>query len=132
MFATQPLAAEERVIEYRGERVVWDTVLADGEEHVPGTDSGATYFFDLGDGWVIDGTRNGNSARFINHACRPNCEAVDEEGRIYIHALRDVAVGEELLIDYALLAEDPDDPETRERYRCRCGGNGCRRTMLAP
>ena len=43
---------------------------------------------------VIDGGRRGNDARWINHACSPNCEAYEEEGRVFIHALRPIARGE--------------------------------------
>jgi SET domain-containing protein len=87
--------------------------------------------FDLGDGLVIDGSRGGNSARWINHGCVPNCEAVVVGRRIEIHALRDIEPGEELLLDYQLQLElDPEDADTSV-YACRCRAASCRSSMLA-
>lgn len=83
--------------------------------------------FDVGDGLVIDGTRGGNEARWINHGCEPNCEAVMDGRRIEIHTLRDIAKGEELLLDYQLQVEGDDV----SAYACRCGAVSCRSSMLA-
>ena len=49
-----------------------------------------TFYFSLHDGRVIDGGRRGNDARWINHACSPNCEAYEDEGRVYIHAIHPI------------------------------------------
>lgn len=65
-------------------------------------DEGHTFLFGLSDGRVIDGGRDGNGARWLNHACSANCEAVEEAGHVYIEAIRNIAPGEELFIDYAL------------------------------
>ena len=51
---------------------------------------------------MIDGSRGGNSARFLNHACAANCEAIETGDRVFIHALGSIAAGDELFIDYAL------------------------------
>jgi uncharacterized protein len=126
LYAAADLRAGVRLIEYRGEVLPWDEASERYDEA-----AGVTYFFDRGDGSVIDGAANGNNARFINHGCAPNCEAIDHDGRIWIHTLRDIASGEELLIDYALVVDDPDDPEQRALYACRCEAPDCRRTMLA-
>ena len=87
-------------MEYTGERISHDE--ADdryGEEH---EHSPHTMLFAVDDEVVIDATRHGSSARFINHSCGPNCEAIDEEGRIYIETLRDIKPGEELVYDYGI------------------------------
>ena len=49
--------------------------------------------FSLEGGWVIDATRRGNSARWINHSCAPNCEIEEEGQRIFIEARRDIRLG---------------------------------------
>ena len=49
---------------------------------------------------MIDRGVGGNDARFINHSCRSNVEAVIERGRIFICARRAVAAGREILLNY--------------------------------
>lgn len=94
-------------------------------------DSRLTYLFGLSDGAVIDGAEGGNATRHLNHACEPNCEAVeyhDECGElaIRIETTREVNQGEELFLDYALVIDESDDPNS---YPCHCGVVGCRGTM---
>jgi SET domain-containing protein len=85
--------------------------------------------FDLGGGEVIDGSVGGNSSRWINHSCDPNCDTEDDAGRIWVLARRDIHAGEELTFDYRLEAEDDED-DPHGRYACACGVPGCRGTML--
>jgi SET domain-containing protein len=89
-----------------------------------------TFVFGLSDGRVIDGSRGGNSARFLNHACVPNCEAIETGDRVFIHALVPIAAGDELFIDYALSIEGAVTDDIRLQYTCHCGASGCRGTML--
>lgn len=130
VFARRKIAAGERIVEYRGERISWD------EATQRALDSGGpvnhTFFFSLADGSVIDGGRHGNEARWINHACEPNCEAQEEDGRVYIYALRDIARGEELNYNYALVYDERHTPAVKRAFACRCGTPGCTGTMLAP
>jgi hypothetical protein len=91
-----------------------------------------TFYFSLADGNVIDGGRRGNDARWINHACEPNCEAYEEDGRVYIHALRDIDQGEELNYNYALIYDERHTPALKRLFACRCGTPACSGTMLAP
>jgi hypothetical protein len=51
---------------------------------------------------------------------------------VFIYALRDIAPGEELAYDYLIQREDDDPPNVEEVFRCRCGAEKCRGTMLAP
>jgi SET domain-containing protein len=75
----------------------------------------------------------GNAARWINHACEPNCEAEETaEGRIFIKALRDLQPGEELFYDYGLVIDERLTPSLKRQYACHCGSPICRGTMLAP
>ncbi|MBV9594612.1 MAG: SET domain-containing protein-lysine N-methyltransferase [Actinobacteria bacterium] len=127
VFAAAPIAAGDWIVEYLGELITWDEAVERSEDHP----SGHTFYFDRGDGWVIDGGVSGNSARWINHGCEPNCEATDDEGRILIHAMRDLEPGEELLIDYRLHVDGRKTKALKQMYACHCGAASCRGTMLA-
>jgi len=77
------------------------------------------YTFWTGDQWAIDGYREDNIARFINHSCAPNCDYRIEGQRVLIYAGRDIAAGEELSIDYSYGADGEVVP-------CVCGAPECR------
>ncbi|MGF6995486.1 SET domain-containing protein [Paraburkholderia sp. GAS32] len=72
--------------------------------------------FELSNGRMIDGSRGGNSARFLNHACSPSCEAIEVGDRV-IHALAAVDPGEELLIGYGLAIEGDITDDIRPSKR---------------
>ena len=74
----------------------------------------------------------GNSARWINHSCAPNCEAEEIDGHVYIDALRNIEAGEELFYDYGLVIDERYTPALKKRFECRCGTKNCRGTMLSP
>src|SRR5690606_42149415 len=78
----------------------------------------------------IDGGRYGNDARWINHSCDPNCEAVEEDGRIFIETIRDIEPGEELTYDYSYILDEPHTAAVKARYPCYCGSPKCRGTIL--
>lgn len=128
VFARTDLPAGEVLLDYQGEIISWEQACADYD--AAGT-AGHTFYFDLGDGTVIDGGANGNDARFINHGCDPNCETESDGTRVTITTLRDIPAGEELLIDYNLVIDDANDPAERALYACACGAVSCRGTMLA-
>jgi SET domain-containing protein len=130
VFATRPIGAGERIVEYRGERIAWDEATRRAEER--GGPVNHTFYFSLHDGRVIDGGSRGNEARFINHACSPNCEAYEEDGRVYIHALCDIEPGEELNYNYALIYDARHTAALKRQFACRCGTPDCTGTMLAP
>jgi len=75
---------------------------------------------------------SGNAAKWINHACDPNCEADEEDGRVFIRALRNIKAGEELNFDYALMLDGRHTAKVKAQYACRCGSPKCRGTMLEP
>jgi SET domain-containing protein len=130
VFAVQPLREGERIIEYKGQVIDWEEALR-RHPHDP-TDPNHTFYFHLDDGHVIDGAYQGNSSRWINHACEPNCEAEEIKGRIFIHALRDIPAGEELFFDYRLVIDERYTPKLKKAYACHCGAPTCRGTMLGP
>jgi SET domain-containing protein len=130
VFAVEPIAAGERLIEYKGERISWKEALR-RHPHNP-KEPNHTFYFALDGGGVIDGKVDGNSARWINHSCAPNCEAEEIDGHVYVHALRDIEADEELFYDYGLVIDARQTKKLQKEYECRCGARKCRGTMLAP
>lgn len=130
VFAATPLKAGERLLEYKGERISWKEAIR-RHPHNP-DEPNHTFYFALDDGCVIDGNVDGNSARWINHSCAPNCEAEEIDGRVFIHALRDIVEQEELFYDYGLVIDTRQTKKLKREYACHCGARKCRGTMLAP
>ena len=137
VFAVAPIAKGERVIEYKGRRRTHKEVDADDTGDV---ESGHTFLFTLNDEYVIDANHEGNTARWINHSCSPNCEALLEEDegddrtrdRVFIEATRDIKPGEELFYNYGITLDEKHTPELKKIWECRCGSRNCTGTMLQP
>jgi SET domain-containing protein len=129
VFAMRDIPEGERLIEYKGEVIDWPEALR-RHPHDP-LQPNHTFYFHLEDGHVIDGNVNGNASRWINHACEPNCEADEVDGRIFIRALRDLKAGEELFFDYQLVIDERKTAKLKREYACHCGSPRCRGTMLA-
>ena len=128
VFATGALKKGERIIEYLGERISHkeaDRRYADEHEWSP-----HTFLFLVDDKTCIDATHGGNTARWINHSCAPNCEIEDEDRRIFIHALRTIRRGEELMYDYNLVLDERHTPAAKKAHPCFCGSKKCRGTLL--
>jgi SET domain-containing protein len=90
LFATSPVQEGDFVLEYKG-------------RHIPSEAADrlkTRYLFEIDSLWTIDGSSQGNTARYINHSCAPNCEAEIRDGKVLIFAVRDIEAGEELTIDY--------------------------------
>lgn len=130
VFALQTIKKGTRIVEYKGKRVKWSWA----SKAYPDVEGEAThtFLFELDDDMVIDANQNGNAARWINHSCNPNCEANEEEGRIFIEALRTIRPGEELGYDYNISIEDRLTPAEKKRWPCYCGAKKCRGTLLVP
>ena len=126
VFALQPIAAGARLIEYIGE--VTNLRRAAARQR---SETGHKFVFGLSDGRLIDGNLGGNSARFINHACAPNCEAIETGYRVFIHALIAIEPDDELFIVYSLAGDGEISEEVRAHYACHCGAATCRQSMLA-
>ena len=123
VYAMQSIPKSTRIIEYTGQRVSWEG--APNDENDP-----HTFNFGLDNGEVINPEIGGNDARWINHSCDPNCEAIEEDDRIFIDALRDIQAGEELFYDYALEIDEPITEKSKKEFVCHCGSSNCRGTML--
>lgn len=130
VFARRKIDAGECIVEYEGERISSDESAIRAEQS--GGPVNHTFFFSLADGSVIDGGSGGNDARYINHACEPNCEAYEEDGKVFIYSLQQIDQGEELNYNYALIYEERHTPAVKKMFECRCGAPSCTGTMLAP
>lgn len=128
VFALTWIPKGVRVIEYKGERISHEE--ADERYSELHAHSAHTMLFTVNEQIVIDATRRGNSARWINHSCAPNCEIIDEKDRIFVHALRVIRPGEELTYDYNLQIGEPHTKKAQREHACRCGARKCRGTML--
>ena len=62
-------------------------------------------------------------ARYMNHSCSPNCAGTGHDFEV---AVRDIAAGEELTVDYAAL-----NLQDHEAFPCLCGSKRCRGTVTA-
>lgn len=116
VYATEPIPAGRKVIEYTGERI------SRRETKRRSLSRDKIYFFTLDPYWTIDGAVNGSGAEYINHSCEPNLKSRIVKGHILYVSRRLIKPGEELTIDYLL---------GRNTYRvpCRCGAPTCRGTI---
>jgi SET domain-containing protein len=117
-FARRPIPRGTRVIEYRGEEITKAESLRRCELENP-------FIFALDAERDLDGNVAWNPARLLNHSCDPNCEALKEEGCIWITARREIMAGEEVTFNYGYELVDYED------HPCRCGAYGCAGYMVA-
>jgi SET domain-containing protein len=119
-YTTSPIRKGAKVVEYTGPRIT----KRQGDRIYDSRP--VTYLFGVEDDkrdTVIDGH---GMAMFINHSCDPNCVTEqDDNGRVWVTAVRDIKAGEELTYDYLLYDGDDDAP-------CHCGSPKCRGTMYSP
>ena len=92
LFTMEDIPKGQLIIEYTGERITQDQA----------NKRGGKYLFEVTDALVIDGTRREHTARYINHACKPNAEAEhdEEDDCIYIRAKKTIKAGEEITFHY--------------------------------
>ncbi|KAL0965629.1 hypothetical protein UPYG_G00283720 [Umbra pygmaea] len=125
LFAMEPIAADEMVIEYVGQNI--RQMIADmREKRYEDEGIGSSYMFRVDHDTIIDATKCGNFARFINHSCNPNCYAkvitVESQKKIVIYSRQPINVNEEITYDYKFPIED-------EKIPCLCGAENCRGTL---
>jgi SET domain-containing protein len=128
VFASRRIRPGTRIIEYQGERV--SSEEADRRYDDDHMERHHTFLFTVDEDILIDAAVDGNEARFINHSCDPNCEAVLEDGRVYIEAIKNIQPGVELTYDYHYEREGPYEKGWAELYACHCGAENCRGTIL--
>lgn len=122
LFATRDIKKEEYIIQYIGEKISKEESTRralEWEETARETGEGLVYIFELDDDWDLDGRLGDNPARYMNHSCDGNCEAVNAEGEIWIMARKKIKKGEELVYDYGY------DMEHFLDHPCLCGSDNC-------
>ncbi|KAB5563293.1 SET1-like protein [Coniochaeta sp. 2T2.1] len=125
LYAMENINKDDMIIEYVGEEVR-QQIAELRERRYLKSGIGSSYLFRIDDNTVIDATKKGGIARFINHSCMPNCTAkiikVEGSKRIVIYALRDIAQNEELTYDYKFEREIG----SLDRIPCLCGTAACK------
>ena len=137
VFALTDIPKGTELVEYRGRRM---THTAIDRKYADVPDNGHTFLFTLNDDYVIDANVDGNLARWINHSCKPNCQAVIEESedgdrrkdRVLIESIRPLRAGDELTYDYGIDVGERITPRLKQLWACRCGAPRCIGTMLKP
>ncbi len=116
LFATTDIKKGDLIIEYTGERIT----------EAEANRRGGKYLFELNDNWTIDGKGRENTARYLNHACKPNCEPElsEDETQIHIYAKRNIKAGEELTYNYGKMYFD----DLIGKDNCRCATCVAKRT----
>jgi hypothetical protein len=94
LFATRDISRDTEIVEYKGRRI--ETPRAKELEWVRAN----RYLFEINSRWTIDGSSRRNLARYVNHACRPNAEAVLTAGRMVYRATKRIPEGNEITVDY--------------------------------
>ncbi|TYZ61902.1 hypothetical protein PybrP1_006478 [[Pythium] brassicae (nom. inval.)] len=122
LFATEPMAEGQMIVEYQGQLIAQDAA-DEREKQYEEVGIGSCYMFRLDDRTIIDATRVGNLARFINHSCDPKAYArvvvvEGNEKKIVIFAKRAIEAGDEVTYDYKFPIED-------EAIRCDCSAPNC-------
>uniref|UniRef100_A0A914PP67 [histone H3]-lysine(4) N-trimethyltransferase n=1 Tax=Panagrolaimus davidi TaxID=227884 RepID=A0A914PP67_9BILA len=122
LFTLEDIKARSMIIEYIGE-ICRSTVVEEREQRYLKRGIGSSYLFRIDRNFVIDATRMGNSARFINHSCTPNSYArVVKGNHIAIYSKRFIEAGEEITYDYKFPVEDNKIP-------CYCNAPNCRGSL---
>jgi SET domain-containing protein len=112
-FARVNIPAGARLIEYLGRKI-------DKAESLRQCELDNPYIFSISEEFNLDGNVDWNPARLLNHSCSPNAEAQQEDDeRIWIVALRDIAVGEEITFNYNY------DLQDYREHPCQCGSSNC-------
>lgn len=117
VYAAQPIPEDARIVEYKGALISQAEAWRREQRYLPRQ---RIWIFTINHRWARDGAIGGNVARYINHACEPNCYT-DVVGRtVWILAARPIEPGEELTYDY--------NTDGAAGIRCLCRP-GCERVL---
>jgi len=135
VYAAVDIPAHTVLIRYKGRLI---THAQADRLYDDGADTGHTFLFTLNDKYIVDANVGGNSARWINHSCAPNCHAYIEEvdgarkDKVIIETKRAIKAGEELTYNYGIVLDVPHTPKMKKLWACRCGAKRCTGTILQP
>lgn len=121
VFAKKTIRKGTKIIEYTGQLVNKEESDKRQERDAK---NGTVYVFTLNKKFDIDGFIGGGHAMLINHHCEPNCETEEDNGRIWIKAIKTIRKGEELGYDYCF------DEDTYKEHPCKCGAAKCRKFII--
>ena len=107
LFATEEIRKGAFIVAYTGRRI-------SPKESEKREARGASYMFELNSRWTIDGSSRRNLARYVNHACKPNAEALGRKGGIVYVARRRINPDEEITVDYG-----------KDYFECFLEAGGC-------
>jgi uncharacterized protein len=117
VFAGETIEEDTRIVQYKGELITqaqaWRREQGYLRRH-------RIWIFTVNERWARDAAYGGNIARYINHACRPNCYSDVFRREVWILAARRIKKGEELTYDY--------NTEGIAGIRCLCRP-GCKRVL---
>ena len=122
LYASADIDVDTHIIQYVGEKITKKESskrALEWEEKARETGDGLVYIFELDDKYDIDGRLGENPARYMNHSCDGNCEALNCDGEIWIVAIKKIKKGEELVYDYGY------DMEHFMDHPCLCGSDNC-------
>lgn len=111
-FAAEPIPARRKIGEIRGE------AISVREARARARGAARIMIVEVSAKRAIDASRSSDPLRFTNHSCRPNASLRIRQGRVEFYAMRDLAPGEEITVDYG-------ETHHEGRLRCRCGAPGC-------
>jgi SET domain-containing protein len=112
VFAVERIAMGRKIGEIRGESISVD------EARIRATRSGRIMIVELSPRRAIDFSKSADPMRYTNHRCQPNARLSIQNGRVEFYALRAIAPGEEITVDYG-------ETHHQGRLACRCGADGC-------
>ena len=112
VFAAQAIAAARKIGEIRGESISVD------DARIRATRSERIMIVEVSPRRAIDFSKSTDPMRYTNHSCRPNARLDISQGRVEFYALRAIAVGEEITVNYG-------ETHHQGRLACRCGAPGC-------
>ena len=111
-FAAEAVPRGRKIGEIRGESVSVD------EARIRATRSERIMIVELSAARAVDFSRSADPMRYTNHSCAPNARLDLRQGRVEFYALRAIAPGEEITVDYGQTHHEG-------RLACRCGAPGC-------
>jgi SET domain-containing protein len=112
-FAAEPVPAQRKIGEIRGES------LSVEDARIRATRHERIMIVELSPRRAIDFSKSADPMRYTNHSCSPNARLSIANGRVEFYALRAIAPGEEITVDYG-------ETHHAGRLPCRCGAPGCR------
>lgn len=111
-FAAEPIPAHRKIGEIRGESIS----VAEARRRAAG--QLRIMIVEVSEKKAIDASKGDDPMRFTNHSCAPNARLQIRDGRVEFYALRPIAVGEEITVDYG-------ETHHEGTLQCRCGAPNC-------